>query len=490
MSDFRLPAVAEIFCLAARLGSIAGTLTKPAATCKTIQDSISGESAVIYPDSTFEFGNATHHWMSSSSQTPTCVLEPGSPEDLSIALQVVGCSRTPFAIMSGGHASNPGFSSTTGVHISLKRFDQFELSEDNSTLEVGSGWTWADLYVKLEPTGYGVVGGRTTGPAVGGFSTGGGYSWKANQFGLTCDTVKAYNVVLPNGTFTRASATEQQDLFFALKGGLNRFGVVTSLELQTHKQPPKVYGGMTIYPEDNIDAILNATARFNSENEDDRAQIITILQAMKDFGTLGTVQYFYDGATKPSSFGVFDGDDIKPAFSTVAGNQTFAQLVKSIPESPIVSPRGAFDSFSTTDLPYSFLLAIKGEFDMLRANMSSHSGQIVSYDIEPFMQYGKHATDSAYPHDKSPLPLNLFFAWDSPADDEYWHTAMKDSIARLKKFAVAEGIYDPDFTVYPNYAISNTTAEELYGANTERLREIRDRIDPERIMDLAGGFDI
>ena len=45
-----------------------------------------------------------------------------------------------FAIMSGGHASNPGFSSTTGVHISLKQFNKFELSEDNSTVEVGTGW--------------------------------------------------------------------------------------------------------------------------------------------------------------------------------------------------------------------------------------------------------------------------------------------------------------------------------------------------------------
>jgi len=67
---------------------------------------------------------------------------------------------------------------------------------------------------------------------------------------------------------------------------------------------------------------------------------------------------------------------------------------------------------------------------------------------------------------------------------------MQASVARLKKVARDLSIYDDEFTVYPNYAISNTTAEELYGANTKRLREIRERIDPKRIMDLAGGFDL
>lgn len=57
-----------------------------------------------------------------------------------IQIEVVGCSRTPFAIMSGGHTSNPEFSSTTGAHISLKRFTQLVFSTYNSTVEVGTGW--------------------------------------------------------------------------------------------------------------------------------------------------------------------------------------------------------------------------------------------------------------------------------------------------------------------------------------------------------------
>jgi hypothetical protein len=110
-------------------------------------------------------------------------------------MRVIGDSRAPFAVMSGGHASNPGFSSTTGVHISLRGLRQAVFSDDKSTIEVGTGWvrhlpppidtlltvqflqTWAELYELLDGTGYNVVGGRTVGPGVGGFTLGGGYSW-------------------------------------------------------------------------------------------------------------------------------------------------------------------------------------------------------------------------------------------------------------------------------------------------------------------------
>jgi FAD/FMN-containing dehydrogenase len=80
--------------------------------------------------------------------------------------------------------------------------------------------------------------------------------------------------------------------------------------------------------------------------------------------------------------------------------------------------------------------------------------------------------------------------WVSPSEDEFWLAAMKDSVARLKEVAIAEGIYDAEFAIYPNYASADTTPEELYGKNLPRLREIRQAVDPKRVMDLAGGFPL
>lgn len=167
--------------------------------CSIIPTVLSSASTVLSQSNSTatEIEEVTHHWFGSSSQTSACVVTPATAQDVSLLMQLIAAMQSPFAIYSGGHASNAGFSSTTGVHISLSNFDQATLSADNSTVEIGFGQIWSQVLNKLDGTGYGVVGGRTNGPGIGGFTLGGGYSWKTNQFGLTCDSIKSFNLVLP-----------------------------------------------------------------------------------------------------------------------------------------------------------------------------------------------------------------------------------------------------------------------------------------------------
>lgn len=68
---------------------------------------------------------------------------------------------------------------------------------------------------------------------------------------------------------------------------------------------------------------------------------------------------------------------------------------------------------------------------------------------------------------------------------------MVNAVLELRQVAMQEGIFDGSAAIYPNYAISGTTAEELYGsANAARLRSIKSSVDPDGLMNLAGGFDI
>lgn len=76
----------------------------------------------------------------------------------------------------GGHASNPDFSSTTGVQIAMARFDGVTYHADTETVDIGTGLIWDDVYAALEPYGVNVVGGRVTGVGVAGFTLGGGKS--------------------------------------------------------------------------------------------------------------------------------------------------------------------------------------------------------------------------------------------------------------------------------------------------------------------------
>jgi len=88
-------------------------------------------------------------------------------------LQEIALDNVPFAVKGGGHATNPGFSSTSGVHISMTRFNDIVLRKDK-TVEIGAGLTWTDVYTYLVPKGFNVVGGRLNGVGVAGLTLGGG----------------------------------------------------------------------------------------------------------------------------------------------------------------------------------------------------------------------------------------------------------------------------------------------------------------------------
>lgn len=103
-------------------------------------------------------------------------------------------NRVPFAVKGGGHSMNPGFSSTIGVHIAMRRFSVTSYHADSQTVDVGAGQVWDNVYEALQPYGVAVLGGRVTGVGVAGFTLGGGYGWKSNQYGLTVDTVLEYEV--------------------------------------------------------------------------------------------------------------------------------------------------------------------------------------------------------------------------------------------------------------------------------------------------------
>jgi FAD/FMN-containing dehydrogenase len=91
-------------------------------------------------------------------------------------------TRTPFAVKGGGHSTNPGFSSTLGVHISMVRFNQVIINRAASLVEVGAGLIWDDVFQKLDGTGLNVVGGRVSGVGVAGFTLGGGVWSSLDRF--------------------------------------------------------------------------------------------------------------------------------------------------------------------------------------------------------------------------------------------------------------------------------------------------------------------
>lgn len=132
----------------------------PSPICIQIATSITGNvyynPGVSNLTTTNPFSQAISHWMSSSSQIPLCVVEANNAKDISAAIKIIGSTKTPFAVKSAGYTSNPGFSSTTGVHISLEKFKMVILAEDKRTVEIGLGNVSTFSCLQSSHAGFGV----------------------------------------------------------------------------------------------------------------------------------------------------------------------------------------------------------------------------------------------------------------------------------------------------------------------------------------------
>ena len=128
---------------------------------------------------------------------PYCIVEPQNATQVAATLQIVSFFSAPFAVRSGGHSPNPGWSSigTQGLLLDLGHLNTIELSSDRSFASLGPTATWGDVYATLDAVGAVVPGGREPSIGVGGLVIGGGLSHVSNQYGLVADNVKTFEVV-------------------------------------------------------------------------------------------------------------------------------------------------------------------------------------------------------------------------------------------------------------------------------------------------------
>jgi len=165
--------------------------------------------------------NSIRHYYESSSQDAAFSVEPGSADDLSEIMKVIEKHSVPFAVMGGGHTSNPKFSSTLGIQISMSRFTKLKVDfPKKGLLTVGAGCVFDEIYKEIRANKLNIVGGGGS-VGIGGWMMGGGYSLKTNQHGLGIDNLVEVEIVLPHGDpkpeVVRTNKDKKSDLFWAIK---------------------------------------------------------------------------------------------------------------------------------------------------------------------------------------------------------------------------------------------------------------------------------
>jgi FAD/FMN-containing dehydrogenase len=183
---------------------------------------------------------------------------------------VVGCENTGDVIagvnfaaenglelaVRGGSHSVPGFGTVDdGVVVDLGRMRNVRVDPYTRTARAGGGATWGDFNAATHAFGLATTGGIISTTGVGGLTLGGGIGYLARGLGLSCDNLISADVVTADGKFLIASEKENDDLFWALRGGGGNFGVVTALEFRL-EPVDTVFGGPMLFEMSDAAAVL------------------------------------------------------------------------------------------------------------------------------------------------------------------------------------------------------------------------------------------
>lgn len=192
--------------------------------------------------------------------SPAVIVRCRSTADVATAIQFAREQQLTLSVRSGGHGFSGLSTNDGGLVIDLSHLNTVEvLDVSRHIVRIGAGARWGDVGKALEPYGLALSSGDTSSVGVGGLTLGGGIGWLVRKVGLAIDSLEAAEVVLADGRTVRASASENPDLFWALRGGGGNFGVVTSFEFRA--QPLQgILGGMVLYGVDELKSVLKGWA--------------------------------------------------------------------------------------------------------------------------------------------------------------------------------------------------------------------------------------
>lgn len=205
----------------------------------------------------YEVGN---FWSNTQILKPGCIARPDCATDVSAIIKTSRSTETGFAVRAGGHMPVPGANSVDdGILVVMSNLTQMAIAPDHASVDVGPGLTWKDVYTYLIDFDRTAVGGRISPIGVAGLNLGGGISFHGNQYGWAADNVLEYEVVLANGDIVVANASENIDLFWALKGGGSNFGIVTKFVLRAIPST-KVLAGIYTIAEAEMDPLMDVSS--------------------------------------------------------------------------------------------------------------------------------------------------------------------------------------------------------------------------------------
>jgi FAD binding domain/Berberine and berberine like len=196
-------------------------------------------------------------WNAQMDKHPALIIQPRGAADVRNAVQFARASNLLVAVKGGGHSPSGKSTCERGMLIDLSLLRGVNVVPQDRIAHVLGGSLLGDLDHEAMAHGLVTTAGTVSHTGVGGLTLGGGFGRVARRFGLALDNVRSVEIVTANGEILRASAQENPELYWGVRGGGGNFGVVTAFDFDLHPMQRQVYGGSILFPLSQARSVLN-----------------------------------------------------------------------------------------------------------------------------------------------------------------------------------------------------------------------------------------
>ena len=391
-------------------------------------------------------------------------------------IQAVTFARTHNLLVSvrgGGHNITGSAVCDGGLMIDLSPMKGIRVDPARRTVQAQGGVTWAELDHDTQAFGLATTGGFVPSTGIAGLTLGGGFGYLMRRFGLACDNLLSVDVVTADGQLRTASASENADLFWGVRGGGGNFGVVTALEYRLHPLGPMVLGGLILHPIARAREVMQFYRAVTSTVPDE----LTIQLGVVTLPDGQQVVAFITCYSGPLAQGE---EVIQPlrAFGPPLGD-----MVAPLPYTAVQAlggplyPAGRLNYWKSSFLHDLSDAAIETMIAHCAAVPSPFSGAFLELLGGAMSRVGPHET--AFGDRSAPYSLIITGAWEDPAASARNIQWTRDFWTAMQPFA-KEG-------VYVNYLDrgEEDRIKAAYGAETyKRLIAVKNTYDPTNFFRL------
>ena len=380
-----------------------------------------------------------------------------------------------IAVRGGGHNVAGRATVDNGLMIDLASMKGIHVDAKARTGRVQGGVTWGEFNRETQVHGLATTGGVISTTGVAGLTLGGGVGWLMSKHGLSLDNLLSADLVTAEGKVVRASADENPDLFWAVRGGGGNFGIATSLEFRLHPVGPMITGGLAVHPFAKAGDVLRFFRDATRSLPDDMSVICALTHAPDGSGApIAALAVAHCGSLAEGEAAVKPIKAFGPPIIDALGPMPYSALNAMLDAG---YPKGALNYWKSSFLSGLSDQAIDTMIECF-ARCPTPMGALL---LEHF--HGAvcrtDTTAAAFPHRAEGYNLLVLAQWLDPAENARCIAWARQSYDAMKPF-MAKGRY-------VNYLGDDEATDQVaaaYGPNYARLSEIKRKYDPGNVFHL------